>query len=160
MSLLFTWIHLFLFHLHLISFILWIQTIYEFIYFCLNSFDFIYSTNSLGVDTMAPKDAKKHMNAEQNKKRKLQTTSEPSPCKTVSNCAPSSNHKCSMHIKIFVSANNLFYLSKSINLNHCHHPHLKSEAILCGQSNMLLVTLIFWCFYLVWMWWHPLKFPR
>jgi hypothetical protein len=41
-----------------------------------------------------------------------------------------------MHIKIFVGANNLFYLSKSSNFNHCHHPCLKSEAILCGQSNM------------------------
>jgi hypothetical protein len=74
--------------------------------------------NSLGVDTMAPKDAKKHMKAEQNKKCKLQTTSEPTPCETVSNCAPSSNRKCSMHIKLFVGANKLFYLSKSSNLNH------------------------------------------
>jgi hypothetical protein len=41
-----------------------------------------------------------------------------------------------MQIKIFVSANNLFYLSKSNNLNNCHHPNLKSEAILRGQSNM------------------------
>jgi hypothetical protein len=41
-----------------------------------------------------------------------------------------------MHIKIFFSANNLFYLSKSRYLNHCHHPRLKSEAILCGQSDM------------------------
>ncbi len=32
----------------------------------------------------------------------------------------------------------LFFLSKSSNLNHCHYPHLKlkSEAILCGQSDM------------------------
>ncbi len=79
-------------------------------------FDFIYSVNSLGVDTMASKDAQKRMKAEQNKKRKLQTIIEPTPCKTVSNCAPSLHCKCSMHIKIFVGANNLFYLSKSSNI--------------------------------------------
>jgi hypothetical protein len=38
---------------------------------------------------MATKDAKKHMKAEQKKKRKLQTTTDPTPCKTVSNHAPS-----------------------------------------------------------------------
>jgi hypothetical protein len=92
--------------------------------------------NSLGVDTMAPKDAKKHTKAEHNKKCKLQTTTELTPCKTVSYCTPSSSHKCSIHIKIFVGANNLFYLSKSSNLDNCHHPRLKSEAILCRQSNM------------------------
>jgi hypothetical protein len=31
---------------------------------------------------MAPKDAKKRMKAEQNEKRKLQTTNDPTPCKT------------------------------------------------------------------------------
>ncbi len=54
--------------------------------FFLNSF--ILWTN-VGVDTMAPKDAKKRMKAEQNKKHKLQTTTDPTPRKTVSNCAPS-----------------------------------------------------------------------
>jgi hypothetical protein len=102
----------------------------------------------LGVDTMAPKDAKKQMKAEQNKKRKLQTTTDPTPCKTVSNRAPSLHRKCSMQIKTFVSANNLFYLSKSSSLNHCHHPCLKSKAILRGQSNMEtgdidILTLLF-----------------
>ncbi len=38
---------------------------------------------------MAPKDAKKCMKAEQNKKCKLQTTTDSTPCKTVSNRAPS-----------------------------------------------------------------------
>jgi hypothetical protein len=38
---------------------------------------------------MAPKDAKKRMKAEQNKKRKLQTTMDPIPLKTVLNRAPS-----------------------------------------------------------------------
>ena len=38
---------------------------------------------------MAPKDAKKHLKAEQNKKRKLETTTDPTPCKTVSNRTPS-----------------------------------------------------------------------
>jgi hypothetical protein len=97
---------------------------------------------------MAPKDAKKHMKAEQNKKRKLQTTTDPAPCKTVSNCTPSLHCKYSIHVKILVGAKNLFYLSKSSNLNHCHHPCLKSEAILCGQSNMErgdidILTLLF-----------------
>ncbi len=32
---------------------------------------------------MAPNDAKKHMKAEQNKKQKLQTTTDPTPRKTV-----------------------------------------------------------------------------
>ncbi len=41
-----------------------------------------------------------------------------------------------MQIKIFVGAINIFYLSKSSSLHHCHHPHLKSEAILHGQSDM------------------------
>jgi hypothetical protein len=88
---------------------------------------------------MAPKDAKKG---------KLQTTTDPTPCKTVSNCAPSVHRKCSMQIKIFAGANNLFYLSKSSSLNHCHHPCLKFEAILHGQSNMEtgnidILTLLF-----------------
>jgi hypothetical protein len=85
---------------------------------------------------MAPKDAKKHMKAEQNKKCKLQTTTDPTPCKPVTNRAPSLQCKCSMQIKMLCSTNNLFYLSKNSSLNHCHHPHLKPKAILCGQSSM------------------------
>ncbi len=85
---------------------------------------------------MAPKDAMKRMKAEHNKKRKLQITTDPIPCKTVSNCAPSLECKCSMQIKIFCGANNLFYLSKNSSLNHCHHPSLQSKAILRGQSDM------------------------
>ena len=97
---------------------------------------------------MAPKDAKKHMKEEQNKKQKVQTTTDPTPCKTVSNRAPSLEYKCSIQIKIFCGANNLFYLSKNSSLNHCHHPPLKSKAILCGQSNMEtgdidILTLLF-----------------
>ncbi len=39
-------------------------------------------------------------------------------------------------------------LSKSSILNHCHHPHLKSEAKLCGQKGMEtgdidILTLLF-----------------
>jgi len=85
---------------------------------------------------MTPKDAMKRMKVEHNKKRKLQTTTDPTPCKTVSNRAPSLKCKSSMQIKIFCGANNLFYLSKNSSLNHCHHPPLKSKAILCGQSDM------------------------
>jgi hypothetical protein len=97
---------------------------------------------------MAPKDAKKHMKAEQNKKRLLQTTTDPTPHKTVSNRAPLLQCKCSMQIKIFCGANNLFYLSKNSSLNNCHHPCLKSKPILCGQSNMEtgdidILTLLF-----------------
>jgi hypothetical protein len=83
---------------------------------------------------MAPKDAKKPMNA--NKNCKLQTTTYPTPHKTVSNHAPSLQSKCSMQIKIFCGANNLFYLSKNNSLNHCHHPCLESKAIFHGQSDM------------------------
>jgi hypothetical protein len=85
---------------------------------------------------MAPKDAKKPMKAEQNKNCKLQTTTDPTPCKTISNCAPSLQCKCSMQIKIFCGANNLFYLSKNSSLNHYHHLCLKSKAVPCGQSDM------------------------
>jgi hypothetical protein len=97
---------------------------------------------------MAPKDVKKHMKAEQNKKRKLQTTTDPTPCKTISNCTPSSQCICSMQIKIFCGANNLFYQSKNSSLNHCHHPCLKPKAILRGQSDMEtgdinILTLLF-----------------
>jgi hypothetical protein len=97
---------------------------------------------------MALKDAKKRMKAEQNKKHKLQTTTDLNPRKTVSNCTPSLQCKCSMQIKIFCGANNLFYLSKNSSLNRCHHPHLKSIAILRGQSNMEtgdidIITLLF-----------------
>jgi hypothetical protein len=53
-----------------------------------------------------------------------------------------------MQIKIFCGANNLFYLSKNSSLNHCHHPCLKSKAILHGQSDMEtgnidILTLLF-----------------
>jgi hypothetical protein len=97
---------------------------------------------------MAPKDAKKRMKAEKTKKHKLQTTTDPTLHKTVSNSAPSLQQKCSMQFKIFCGTNNLFYLSKNSSLNHCHHPHLKSIAILCGQSNMVtddidILTLLF-----------------
>ncbi len=83
---------------------------------------------------MALKDDRKHM--KENKKHKLQTTTDPTPCKTISNCAPPLKCKCSMQIKIFCGANNLFYLSKNCSLNYCHHPCLKAKAILHGQSNM------------------------
>ncbi len=97
---------------------------------------------------MAPKDAKKRMKAKQNKKRKLQTATDPTPCKTVSNCAPLLKCKCSMQIKIFCGANNLFYLSRNSSLNHCHHPCLKSKAMLRGESDMEtgdidILTLLF-----------------
>ena len=86
---------------------------------------------------MAPKEAKKRMKASEHKKRKLlQTTMGPTPCKTVSHRAPSIGFKCQMQIVIFLGNNNLFYISTKSNLNHSHHPCPKSEAILCGQSDL------------------------
>jgi hypothetical protein len=41
-----------------------------------------------------------------------------------------------MQIVIFLGNNNLFYISTKSNLNHSHHPRLKSEAILWGQSDL------------------------
>jgi hypothetical protein len=41
-----------------------------------------------------------------------------------------------MQIVIFLGNNNLFYISTKSNLNHSHHPCLKSETILCGQSDL------------------------
>jgi hypothetical protein len=115
------WIHLCCFR--------WIKCLCVFIYLCpfvLNSFIVLIC---LGVDTMAPKDAMKRMKAEHNKKRKLQITTDPTPRKTVSNCAPSLECKCSIQIKIFCGANNLFYPPKNNSLNHCHHPPLKVVSI-------------------------------
>ena len=49
----------------------------------------------LGVDTMAPKEAKKRMKASEHKKHKLlQTTMGPTPRKTGSHRAPSIGLKC------------------------------------------------------------------
>ncbi len=61
-----------------ISFVTWIQLLHEFHYYvCLYEL--------LGVDTMAPKEAKKRMKASEHKKHKLlQTTMGPTPRKTVS----------------------------------------------------------------------------
>ncbi len=114
------WIHhvymnLFLYWIHLCSVTYACDSIlYEFNacmyssnYICFFLISFILWIH-LGVDTMAPKDAKKRMKAEKNKKQKLQTTTDPTPPKTVSNCAPSLKCKCSMQIKIFCGANNLF----------------------------------------------------
>jgi hypothetical protein len=41
-----------------------------------------------------------------------------------------------MQIVIFLGNNNRFYNSTKSNLNHSHRPRLKSEAILCGQSDL------------------------
>ncbi len=112
------------------------QCLYVIIYLCLFVLNSFIVLICLVVDTMAPKYAMKRMKAEHNKKCKLQITTDPTPCKTVSNRAPSLECKCSMQIKIFFGANNLFYLSKNSSLNNCHHPPLKSKAILCGQSDM------------------------
>ena len=97
---------------------------------------------------MAPKEAKKRMKASEDKKRKLlQISSGPTPRKTVSHRAPSIGFKCQMQIVIFLGSNNRFYISTKSNLNHSHHPSLKSEAILRGQSDLVsseidLLTLL------------------
>jgi hypothetical protein len=86
---------------------------------------------------MAPKEAKRRMKASKHKKHKLlQTTIGPTPHKTVSHQAPSILLKCSIQIVIFIGNNNLFYISTKIDFNHSHHPRLKSEAILQGQSDL------------------------
>jgi hypothetical protein len=86
---------------------------------------------------MAPKEAKKQMKASKYKKRKLlQTTMGPTPRKTVSHQAPSIGLKCQIQVVIFLGNNNLFYISTKSNLNHSHHPLLKSEAILRVQSDL------------------------
>jgi len=95
---------------------------------------------------MATKVGLKRMKAVTNKKRKLELTNH-TPRKTVSNRAPSADLKCPMQIKIFVGTNNKIYLSTNSNLRHCHHPYLKSEAILRGQRdledyNIDLITLL------------------
>ena len=84
----------------------------EIIYY-MNSIVFVYHMNSsvLGVDTMAPKEAKKRMKASEDKKRKLlQISSGPTPRKTVSHRAPSIGLKCQMQIVIFLGNNNRFYI--------------------------------------------------
>ncbi len=124
----------------LISFVTWIHLLHEFHYFCLlHEFTYVCLNELLGVDTMAPKEAKKRMKASENKKRKLlQTTKGPTPRKTVSHQAPSielmSNANCDIS----------WPQQPFLHFNHSHHPRLKSEAILWGQSVILdLVKLIF-----------------
>jgi hypothetical protein len=41
-----------------------------------------------------------------------------------------------MQIVIFLGNNTRFYILTKSNLNHSHHPRLKSEAILRGQSDL------------------------
>jgi hypothetical protein len=65
-----------------------------------------------GVDSTATKDAKNHMIIENNKKHKLREA-DPTPRKTVLRQAPSSDHKYSMKITIFLGLDNHFYLSKN-----------------------------------------------
>jgi hypothetical protein len=53
-----------------------------------------------------------------------------------------------MQIKIVFGLDNHFYLATSSCLHHSHHPHLKSEAISCGEhdmdkSDIDLFTLLF-----------------
>ena len=88
------------------SFIIWIPF---FLYKKLHEFTYVCLYELLGVDTMAPKKAKKCMKASKHKKRKLlQTTMGPTPRKTVSHSAPSIELKCPMQIVIFVG--NIIFL--------------------------------------------------
>jgi hypothetical protein len=115
-----------------ISFVTWFHLLHEFHYFCLlHEFTYVCLYELLDVDTIATKEAIKRMKASKHKKHKLlQTTMGPTPCKTVSHQAPSIELKFPLQIVIFVGNNNLFYISTKNNLNHSHHPRLKSEAIL------------------------------
>lgn len=56
--------------------------------------------------------------------------------KTSSSRAPSLHLKCPMQIILFVGSDNGVYLSTKSNLNHEHHPYLKSTAKLCGQGDL------------------------
>jgi hypothetical protein len=41
-----------------------------------------------------------------------------------------------MMIGIFLDLDNHFYLAKDSFLDHCHHLHLESKAIIYGQKDM------------------------
>jgi hypothetical protein len=56
--------------------------------------------------------------------------------KTVSARAPTFETKCPIQIIIFLGQDDHFYLSTKSCLEHCYHPFLKADAILCRQSDM------------------------
>ncbi len=107
-----------LIHFH-ISSVTWFHLLHEFHYFCLlHEFTYVCLYELLGVDTMAPKEAKTRMKASEHKKCKLlQTTIGPTPRKTVSHRAPSIELKCPMQIVMFLGNDNLFYISTKSNLH-------------------------------------------
>jgi hypothetical protein len=56
--------------------------------------------------------------------------------RTVSARSPLSNLKCLMQTIIFLGQDDRYYLSTNSCPNHCHHPTLKADAILCGQNDV------------------------
>jgi hypothetical protein len=88
-----------------------------------------------GVDAMANKEVKKHLNFESYKKRNL-ISSDCAQRKTVSRQARSIKEKCSMTLAIFLGLDNHFYLSNNSCPDHCYHPRQQSESILRGQQDM------------------------
>ncbi len=88
----------------------------------------------LGTDAMASKETqRKLIKDNQNQPKDF---SEQVQRKTVSSRAPTSETKCPMQIIIFLGQDDHFYLSAKSCLQHCNHPFLKADAILCGQSDM------------------------
>jgi hypothetical protein len=84
---------------------------------------------------MSSKETLRKMIHQNSSKRKAQPPLF-TPRKTVSSRVTSSDKKCPMRIIIFLGQDNRFYLSKFSSLHHLYHPHLKSEAVLCGQRDM------------------------
>jgi hypothetical protein len=83
---------------------------------------------------MASKETqRKLIKANQNRPKDL---SEQVQKKTVSSRAPTFETKCPMQIIIFLGQDDHFYLSTKRCLEHCYHPFLKVDAILCRQSDM------------------------
>jgi hypothetical protein len=93
-----------------------------------------YITLLLGTDAMASKETQRKLTkANQNQPKDL---SEQVQMKTVSSRAPTFETKCPMQIIIFLGQDECFYLSTKSCLEHCYHPFLKADAILCRQSDM------------------------
>jgi hypothetical protein len=88
----------------------------------------------LGIDAMASQKIQRRL-VKENKNRPRDPNI-PDVRRTVSSRSPSSDLKCPMQLVIFLGQDDRFYLSTKSSLNHCHHPHLKSDAILCGHNDM------------------------
>ena len=89
---------------------------------------------------MTSKDTKRKL-IEENKNR-LKDPNILDVRRTISTRSPLSDLICPMQIIIFLGQNDHFYLSTKSCLKHRHHPALKSDAILRGQTDMEQVDLM------------------